>query len=211
VIRRSLKRGRRAAKRLDLSDLKHALRDQRVWCSVGTVIKPDGAAQHYTLITAAGGELADITVDVELQPSLADVTCRLAGGLGTAGAGIWSIPSVGDEVLVMIPEGEVAFMPSIVAILSSRSIPNGGSQGPATDRTIIVNQKVLVHDGAGGAAPLPTLDEVTAITSFLSDLVDYLTNLTLPVSGATAGPPPPAPPIPSAPSAPTGTTVLEAK
>jgi hypothetical protein len=193
------RRGNRATKRLDLSDLRALLRDRRVWCAIGKVIDPDGNGQHFELVTNAGGALVDITVEVELQPSLQDVTCRMSGFAGTAGAGIWTVPAVGDEVIVAIPEGEIAFQPTIIGVLSTRNIPNGGGQGPAAARTIIVNGEVLVHDGSGGAVAL-------ALKSDVDNLADYITNtLTLPVSGATAGPIAGSP----APSA-TGTTVLKA-
>jgi hypothetical protein len=180
-------RGRRPRKRMDLSDLRALTADRRIWCSVGKVIVPDdhADASHYTLVTGAGGAVTDLLVEVELQPSLQDVTCRMSGFAGGAGRGIWTVPAVGDEVLVALPEGQIAFMPTIIAILATRDIPHGGSQGPAAGRTIIVNSEVLVHDGSGGAVPL-------ALKSDVDQLADYVDNtLAIPVvggGGGTAGP-----------------------
>jgi phage baseplate assembly protein gpV len=99
-----------------------------------------------------GGTLRDILVDVELMPEGIDVTCRLSGGAGSQG--FWVIPAEGDEVVVMMPQGDIAFMPVIVGLLSSYDVDNDGSQGPAPSRTVITNAAVYIHDGAGGAEEL---------------------------------------------------------
>lgn len=176
-------RGRRPRKRLDLTDVRSLVADRRIWCSVGKVIVPDDheGAQHFELVTGAGGAITDILVEVELQPSLQDVTCRMSGFAGGAGRGIWTVPAVGDEVLVMLPEGQIAFMPTIVGILSTRDIPNDGGQGPAEGRTIIVNSEVLVHDGSGGAVPLALKSDVDALANYVD------TELSLPVVGGGGG------------------------
>lgn len=177
------KRGRRPRKRLDLSDMRSLVADRRLWCAIGKVIVPDDheGATHYELVTGPGGAIVDLLVEVELQPGLQDVTCRMSGFAGGAGVGIWTVPAVGDEVLVALPEGMLEFMPTIVAMLSTRDIPNAGGQGPALGRTIIVNGEVLIHDGAGGAVPLAKKSDV-------DDLATYVdTELSLTVVGGGGG------------------------
>lgn len=168
-------RGRRASKRLDLTDMRELFRDRRVWTAIGKVTVPDGEASHVDISTG------DVIVDVVLQPSLQDVTCRLA-------AGMWIVPAVGEEVLVAIPEGEMSFMPTIVAILSSGSVP--ATQGPAENRIAIVRQEVLVHDGGGGAVSLAILSSLQATIDKLNDLITaYNGHSHLdPVSGSTGTP-----------------------
>ena len=151
-----LKKRRVGAHRLDLSDLKKALRDRRQWFVMATVIVPDGEAEHFELDVDDGGNLVDILVHVETQPEQLELTCRL-GGMSSIGA--ITIPAVGDEVGVGIPSGRIDFMPSIVCLLSSNNLPNPAGQGPASGRTIIVNSQVMVHDGTGGANELVTMAE----------------------------------------------------
>lgn len=149
-------RGRRASKRLDLTDMREVFRDRRTWCAIGVVTVPDGAAAHFEI------SATDILVDVILQPSLHDVTCRLA-------AGMWLLPDVGEEVVVVLPEGEMSFMPTIVGILSSGVVPT--AQQPTPQRIAIVRPEVVVHDGSGGAVSLAVLTSLQATIDKLNDLI----------------------------------------
>lgn len=136
-------RGQRATKHLDLTDMRAALADGRQWCGVGVVVKPEDGGEHWVIV----GDNADIMVEVELQPSQEVVTARLA-------AGMWIVPNLGDEVAVILPAGELDFMPVIVCVLAS-SVPT--TQGPTPTRIVIARgpgTEVLIHDGSGGAEPL---------------------------------------------------------
>lgn len=133
-------RGRRGTKQLDLTDMKKALRDGRQWTALGIVVAPPDGSAHWKIV----GDNIDVMVEVELQPSQEPVTARLA-------AGIWMVPDVGDEVAVMLPAGELDFMPTITCVLAS-SVP--ATQGPQPQRILIVRGEVLVHNGSGGAEPL---------------------------------------------------------
>jgi hypothetical protein len=126
-------RGRKPTKRLDLTDLREAVKDQRVWCALGVVIQPDGEPFHFELVTD-GDQVTDVLVDVETQPDGLDVTCRLAAAGASQGAGLWRVPAVGDEVAVLLPDGDVSFMPTIVAVLSSGEVPRRAAIG----RTVLV-------------------------------------------------------------------------
>lgn len=150
-------RGRRATKRLDLTDMRKAFADQRMWCSVGIVTAPDDGGSHFE-VTAD-----DVLVEVVLQPSQTPVTCRLS-------AALWRVPDLGEEVMVQIPSGMVEFMPAITDFLSSGRVPTG--QGPALGRVIIERNEVFVHDGAGGAVSLAYLSSLQASIDKLNALVD---------------------------------------
>ncbi len=161
-------RGSRPSKRLDLTDMRELFRDRRQWVAIGVVTAPPGAASHFEQTDT------DILVDVVLQPALHDVTCRL-------GAGLWVVPAVGEEVVVTFPEGAMDFMPTIQGILSSGTVPaatGGGAQPPTPTRIAIVRQEVVVHDGAGGAKPLPTLASLQTTIDKLNDLISKYLNHT---------------------------------
>lgn len=145
-VKRQL-RGQRGAKRLDLSDMRAALRDQRQWCEIALVVAPTDGSPHWRIETDGSGNAIDVVVEVVTQPGLVPLTARLASG-------IWQVPALGEEVVVVIPAGEISFAPVIVALLSSNSVPNTGGQGPDPTRIVIVRGSVLIHDGAGGAEPL---------------------------------------------------------
>ena len=129
---------------MDLSDLKELLRDQRAWLKIGVVVVPDGETTHFSI------EENDIYVEVELTPMREDLSCRLSFGGNCV-----SIPNVGDEVVVAIPDGAMDFQPLIVGTLFADTVPDD----VAENVTVIFNGQVIIHDGTTGAAPLPTLDE----------------------------------------------------
>ncbi len=191
----------RAVKRLDMAELRHLLRDRRVWSKLAVVTAPEDGGDHYEL-HEEDGKIVDITIEVLTIPDKLDLTCRL-GFIG-ASAGMITIPDVGDEVIVAIPDGEIDFMPAVIAMLPRSGVLDAGAQGPAPARVLIVAAEVLIHDGAGGAVPLALKSDVDALR-------DYVDNdLMLPVvggGGGTAQGPATSAPGPSA----EGTTVLLAK
>jgi hypothetical protein len=148
---RKRKRKRTRAKKLDLTDIRHVLKDKRQWIAMGVVFKPEGESSHFELVVE-DGVLVDILVDVETVPEGADVTARLGGA--ALSHGIITIPAEGDEVALMMPSGEMAFLPVIVALLSTNQLPNPTGEGPAEGRTLILNAEVLVHDGTGATDQL---------------------------------------------------------
>ncbi|HSR79107.1 MAG TPA: hypothetical protein VLN57_21215 [Xanthobacteraceae bacterium] len=185
-------RGRSSSKRPDLTDLRHVLSQgdaQRMWCCIALVQAPAGE-QHFEVLAD------DVHVEVVTQPSLIPLTCRLA-------AGIWRIPDVGEEVMVLIPEGRIDFMPMLIDVLSSGSVPT--TQGPALGTSVLARPSVLIHDGSGGAVPLATVPDLNALKSAIQGWMPVANDggaaLKAALLALFAGPP----------TWPAGTTVLEAK
>jgi hypothetical protein len=152
MITRSKKHRKKATKRADLSSMREALKDGRVWVSLGTVT---GGSDYYQI------DGADILVEVELHPSTARITAKLGTVAGAMGAGVWAIPPLGSEVIVAVPDGEMIFQPTIVALLPSGSLPDGISP-----TTLVVacpaGGNVLIHDGSGTAHQLVTKEAYEA-------------------------------------------------
>lgn len=195
-------RGRSASKRLDMTDMKRALGVDgiKLWCAIAIVQAPQGE-QHFEVLAD------DVHVEVVTQPSLIPLTCRLA-------AGIWRIPDPGEEVVVLIPEGEIAFMPILVDVLSSGSVPT--TQGPAPSTSVLARPHVLIHDGTGGAEPMVPLSQFNAFRAWVEQQFKSVGGHTHVVAGgatttvttvAVTGDGSPTVPVPSV----AGTTVLEAK
>lgn len=168
-------RSRKAAKRVDLTDLRHLLKDARLWTGIGIVPEPENGAQHWRIETDDAGEHVDILVDIELQPEGIPVSARIA-------AGVWAVPAIGEEVAVIIPAGRVDFMPTIVALLSSNAVPSSGGQGPTPDRIVLVRSQVLVHDGAGGAVSLSLKSDSEGVDNKYKDHL-HLDSAGSPTSG----------------------------
>lgn len=126
-----LKRGNRATKRMDLSFLQAALQDDRQWAVMGVVRAPADGGDHYEIETS-GATITDVLIEVTVMPGGEELTCRLANPID--GGGLWRIPAIGAEVVVVLPAGNTAFMPTVVAVLSSQSLPARTSP----DRTILV-------------------------------------------------------------------------
>lgn len=141
------------AKRLDLTDLRELLKDRRVWAAVGRVVQPDDGSDYWQIVVHKGDEV-DIEIEVVIQPSKVPVTARLRGG------GWWEVPAVDDEVALLIPDGQLDFMPIVIGSLSSNRVPSG-DQAPAPTNIVITapaGGKVYVHDGSSGAKALATAD-----------------------------------------------------
>ena len=140
------KRTHKAVKRPDLSGLKEALRDERVWCVLGIVLASDEAGAHFEV---AEGE---VLVDVEIQPSEEEITCIVSSPIGGSGVGIFAVPPVGSEVIVALPDGEMMFQPTIVGVMSDTAISG------LNDSTLVIvapsGGTILLHDGSGDGEPL---------------------------------------------------------
>ncbi len=173
------RRGKKAAKRFDPSDLRHLMRDHRQWCSIGVVVAPTDGSPHYRL-DMDGADALDVLVEIVLQPSQEPVTARLS-------AGMFMIPAIGEEVAVIVPSGETSFMPVIACILSSNIVPT--TQGPSPTRIVLVRGEVLIHDGTGGAEPLVRKSDFDGHTHPLPELVGTTTYGVIPdpVLHATGG------------------------
>jgi hypothetical protein len=190
------KRARGAVKRLDLSDMRSLFKDRRVWTAIGIVTAPEGD-EHWQIVQNDQGTSVDVIVEVVLQPSEEPCSCRLA-------AGIFDVPDEGDEVAVLVPDGELDFMPLIVCRLSTNNLPT--AQGPQPGRIAIVRGEVVVHDGAGGAVSLALKSDVQAVRDDLHEHSHAFGSLVCSggtVSGSTAAGP--------SVTEPTGTSVLLGK
>lgn len=173
------KRGRAPVKRLDLTDMRELFRDRRVWSGIAIVAAPDDGEDYFEIVTNAEGTAIDITVECVLQPSEVPITCRLP-------AGVFDVPDEGDEVGVILPMGELDFMPIIVCRLS-RNIPT--TQGPAPGRIAIIKGEVVVHDGAGGAVSLALKSDSDATNERLEDHIGVFNAHLHPASAGTTSPP----------------------
>jgi hypothetical protein len=195
------KRERAGAKKLDLGVIRQAMMDNRVWSGMGVVRLFEGETSHYQIDTTAG--VADIMVDVELAPNGERLVCRLSGA-----GGVWRIPAVGAEVVVIVPEGDFDADAIIVAELSH---PTVGVPGLAPAVTIIMNDTVLVHSGdETEAKPLAFLSDVQTLRDEVAAMRlifnAHAHILTLTSGTGTAAPPP----TPQAnPSTPVGTACLK--
>jgi hypothetical protein len=166
------------------SDMQEVLQDRRVWTGVGVVVKRPNDDAHYEIVKDSAGNPVDVLVEVDFMPNAEPVYARLGALSGGAGAGIWSIPPVGTEVVLALPGGELDGMPCIVGRLSSRNIPGALD----ADTLVIINPKKVIiasqndkvylgsQDGTGcqPAAVADDLDtRLQTIESRLNDLAGH--------------------------------------
>lgn len=131
--------------------------DTRHWVSYGRVAvvgedgEPDFTDPHAVHIEPAG-----VTVDVLLMPALVPATCRYSGLQGGPACTVLSPIHPGDEVLVVLPDGEAANVPVIVAILTSDHSPlpvdQDGKPFFRNDRLSIVANNIRVDIRTSGGA-----------------------------------------------------------
>lgn len=138
-----------------------ALMARKQYAVLARTVRPSATEEHYELVLV-DGVLVDITVEVETIPDRVPLTCSL-------GTGDRWIPQLGDTVVVVLPSGQIDFVPTIVAVLPAQ-IPNPDGQGPALGRRILVADEVLVHDGTGGAVPLALKSDVDAVNDRVAAL-----------------------------------------
>lgn len=103
---------RHKKQRLDIAQIREALRDGKIWTALGVVTRFPGESVHYEIDDDGGG----VTVDVELVPNRERVACRLGSG---SGGGVWRIPPEGAEVAVLVPMGDLDADPIITCVVSS--------------------------------------------------------------------------------------------
>lgn len=125
-------RSKKATKRLDTNSLRALARDGRVWVDIGVVTKPPGEAQHWRKVDSAGR--TDILVSVDGVTTGQDWDCRLSAAAGSVATGLWRVPAVGDEVVIVVPNGDASFMPVIVSALGSGQVPARAGD----DKTVLV-------------------------------------------------------------------------
>lgn len=174
----------------DLAAMREAMQDARAGRSValGLVVSDDDSGSHYEATDT------DILVRVELQPEQRKLWCRLAGM--AAGRGVSMIPAVGDEVVIVIPGGEIHADPVLVAILATGSV-----SGNMAERTVVItgnDVKITALAGGtvsvnGGNVSIPKLGDSVSVsiaggyTDGLGVPHPFTTSLTGTITSATAG------------------------
>lgn len=129
--------------------------DVRHWVSYGTVATADGESgeinvtdPNAVLVTPAGVE-----VDVVLEPSGYPCTARFGVAAGSCHVNTPIRP--GDQVVVGIPDGDVAMVPQVLCVIngSSDPMPLGNDGLP-----IFRNDRLMIHAGAGIPIEIRTAD-----------------------------------------------------
>ncbi len=155
-ITRRTKRPRHSTRRIDTSSLKEllGLEGDMIFPCLGIVTDED-VDSHFSI--EGTGDGTDLFIEVQLVPGDERMTARMGVAGAGAGQGIWFIPPVGTEVVLIICDGEIEAGAVIVGVLSTGSLPNGVAAGT----TVITNSsKVLIHNGNG------TTDQLVLKTAY---------------------------------------------
>lgn len=146
---------RRGAARFDASAWRELMADGKCEAHLAIVVADEGTGLHFEI----DGEPL---VEVQLMPDERRLTARL----GDTG-GVWRIPPIGAEVVVVVADGELAAGAVIVARLDN------APDGLAVDTIVVLapaGGKVLIHDGtAAQAVALATKADVQAVRDALNN------------------------------------------
>lgn len=93
--------------------------DTRQWCSVGTVFEKQNVDGATIEPVEFDPEFGSPLVNVKLLPSGYECRCRVAGAIAGNGEGQWHPFVPGDEVVVLVPEGDERSGPIIVGRLNN--------------------------------------------------------------------------------------------
>lgn len=107
----------------DLATMADAFRgpgaDTRQWVSLGTVFEKQNVNGETIEPVEFDSEFGAPLVNVKLLPSGYECRCRVAGSVAGSGEGQWHPFVPGDEVVVLVPEGDERCGPIIVGRLNN--------------------------------------------------------------------------------------------
>jgi hypothetical protein len=173
------------------------------------------------------------TVEVVLHAHATPVTAWLGGQWGGIDMGLWSSVKVGQECLVVFPEGDFEGRPVVVAFLSSTGqdathLPEEMVVGDKMrqDRVLLISTEdvqiitvgggtVSIMQRGGTSSPVATLADVQALKQHVDGHRHLTPTFAVPAGQPSTVPDQSSPPFPSvtpdpAPT-PTGTQILEAE
>lgn len=166
------KRGKRAARRIDLGPIREALDNGLVWNGTGIVVVPDGEESHWE-----NDEDIGVLIHVELMPHRTPLMCRL-GGLGGADTGVWRIPPVGTEVTVELPGGTVEADAVLTASMASGTVPSELDEDTLVVKAprivVLGSTEVIVGAVAGAEVTIKGSTYRTAEDTLLTALNTYI-------------------------------------
>lgn len=176
---------------MTLQSIRDITDEQMIPCIAAVVALHDGESTHYVL-----NDEGQLQISVKTHRGQ-QINAILSLDADSDGGGIWRVPALGTEVLVVFNEGDFEGDGYLVGKHPGRitSLPTGLAPGT----TVVQDGAVLVRGIGGTAVALALKSDVDALAAFVS-------TLSLPVvggGGGTAGPP--AGTVPTA----AGTTVLK--
>jgi hypothetical protein len=122
--------------------MRDLLRDRRVWVGIGTVMKRQDEDSHWRFAEDENGNKVDVLVECDLHPGPIPVECRLASVGGGPGHGLWKVPPVGTQVVIVVQRGELEADCSIVGTLASNQAPDAALLDD--DTLVLLNPKNIV-------------------------------------------------------------------
>ncbi len=141
------------------------MEDERVPAVAGFVRQtPDGGA-HWNVSGIAGAR--QLMIHVVTKTHHTPIWCHAQGG-GKLSHGLWSIPSVGTEVLVSFDNG--AFEGDAF-IIGEFGRYDDSSQSLAENTTLLIDETVEIRSVAGSAVALALKSDVTSLANFVQGLL----------------------------------------
>jgi hypothetical protein len=141
--------------------LKELLADERIWTIAARVAVHDGESLHYAVTDEGHVEISLITLRHAVP-----IRAILRGGADD-GNGLWSIPSVGTEVMVSFDDGE--FEGDAYAVSAHGEKPDGVPLDP--DKVFLIGPTVEVRSVDGAAQSLAFQEKLNALEDKVNSLI----------------------------------------
>lgn len=137
--------------------------DTRTWVTSAAVAVSGGGETSFTNPHAVLTEPAGVLVDVLLMPSGVPVTCRYYGSYGGKHGAISFPVAAGDNLLVLLPEGNPMALPVALPPMHSANFPMPvGDDG----KPVFKNDRILIY---GTAVPIEVRTKGGAIVRLDQD------------------------------------------
>lgn len=172
-------RGRKPGKRFNPASLRELVDDGRVWCRIARVVadaSSGGAA--FSREHDAAGNLVDVLVEFECVPSGARATARMTSLGGNAARGVFVVPAVGEEWVLVFPDGQVGEAVTGMPLSGGR-MPPAAAQATTTNLVICAASVVVTDAAGGGELPAARKTDPVKVTIPSNTVVIAATGATL--------------------------------
>jgi hypothetical protein len=158
------RRGGKATKRLDPTALRELVADGRTWNTIGKVTDNDSDGSYSTRVYNDAGQLIDVAVEFVTVPGGRPVTARLSTLVGgSAARGVFVLPALGEEWVLLFPDGEVDSAIAGFAV-GGGTLPAAAAQANSTNVIVCGSQVILTSAAGGSERKAARIDDTVSVT-----------------------------------------------
>lgn len=172
-------RGRKPGKRFNPAALRELVADGRVWCKLARVVaNAKSGGVQYSREEDDAGNLVDVLVEFETVPDGATCTARMSSLGGNAARGVFTLPGVGEEWMLVFPDGQLGEAVTGMPVSGGR-MPAAARQATTTNIVVCAAQVVITDATGGGELPAARKTDPVKVTVPAATFVVAATGATL--------------------------------